>query len=121
MVRCQYGYNALMFASREGHAEVVDILLRGGANVNDSSDVCTAIRSPPIAVLIVFVCCLQRGRTALMLAADGNVTVVALLLKAGANVNAQNNVFIQSHHNIYLCCHLRYLFTDWEKCIDVCI
>jgi ankyrin repeat protein len=65
------GYTPLMIASSSEQSEMVDALLKNGADVNMKSNI---------------------GWTALMLAVDkGYVEIVNALLKNGANVNATEN------------------------------
>ena len=68
IVGAKYGLTALMFAAREGHIDIVRLLLDRGANINAIND---------------------YERTALMWAANtGHTDVVRLLLDRGANINA---------------------------------
>ena len=61
------GWTALLFAAKNGHAAVVDHLLRANADVDATKD----------------------GATALMLAAlSGHEAIVVRLLEAGANVRS---------------------------------
>jgi uncharacterized protein len=64
------GYTPLILASQYGNAEVIDLLLKAGADAKAAS---------------------TTGSTPLMLAAaSGNVAAVKLLLDAGADVNARD-------------------------------
>ena len=67
-----YGETALMFASRDGHTPVVELLLNKGAKIDQVND---------------------DGRwTALMFASlNGHTSVVELLLNKGANINQADN------------------------------
>ena len=94
------GRSALMFASRAGNVELVNLLLTKDANINqaDKSGV-TALMLASIAGNVEIVNLLltkhaninkadNSGVTALMLASQaGNVEVIKLLLKSGAEVN----------------------------------
>ena len=65
------GINALIIAASKGHKEIVQYLIKAGANVNLSD---------------------HNGETALMDAASqGHKEIVQDLIKAGANVNLSNN------------------------------
>lgn len=65
------GWNPLIYAATNGHAQVVQMLLGVGAEINSASD---------------------NGTTALMMAARNNhVETVKVLLKAGANPNIKND------------------------------
>jgi ankyrin repeat protein len=70
------GYNPLILAAREGHADVIAILLASGAD-------------PKAAT--------STGTTALMLAAaSGNARAVTMLVENGADVNAKESVMQQT-------------------------
>ena len=65
------GQTALICAARSGHVEVVEALIKGGANVNRPDN---------------------HGRRALIHATEfGHVEVVEALLKNGANVQSKDN------------------------------
>lgn len=71
------GKAALIMAAREGHAEVVRVLLDAGADPNAANSDKTPVR---MAV---------SGKTTLMMAAEaGHAEVVRVLLSAGADPNA---------------------------------
>jgi uncharacterized protein len=100
------GATALMVATSQGHARVVQALLRAGAdpNAQDSDDLSLlvqAIRSESLPVVRALlkagadVNCVElhdgSRETALMTAAMyGNLTLVQLLVEAGAEVNARS-------------------------------
>ncbi|CAH8286668.1 unnamed protein product, partial [Schistosoma turkestanicum] len=66
------GLNALHLASKEGHADVVRVLIERGARPNTAT---------------------KKGNTALHIASlAGQFEVVKLLLEAGAEVNVQAQV-----------------------------
>jgi uncharacterized protein len=70
------GYNPLILAAREGHADVIAVLLASGAD--------------PTAAT-------TTGTTALMLAAaSGNARAVTMLVENGADVNAKESVMHQT-------------------------
>src|SRR5262249_33474306 len=76
----QEGDTALMLAARHGSLDIVDLLLKAGANPNLATGII------PDAANTRFGC------TALMSAARyGYLDIVQLLLKAGANPNLKNN------------------------------
>ena len=69
--RSTYGRTALLIASREKHKDIVEYLIKNGADVNAKSD---------------------RGDTALMFASlVGEKEIVELLINNGADVNAKSN------------------------------
>src|SRR5581483_2432582 len=64
------GSTALMWAAQQGHADIVELLLNAGADVNKQNN---------------------NGDTALIFATDkGHTAIAELLLKARANINKQN-------------------------------
>jgi len=67
-----YGMTALMWASKNGHKETVDILIKNKADVNAKNN---------------------NGNTALMYACVGSkkVKIVEMLIAAGIDVNAKDN------------------------------
>lgn len=70
------GYNPLILAAREGHADVIAVLLAAGADPNAAT---------------------TSGTTPLMLAASsGNARAVTMLIENGADVNAKEKVMEQT-------------------------
>jgi ankyrin repeat protein len=64
------GWNPLIYAATNGHADIIQLLLSGGVQVNSTS---------------------ENGTTALMMAARGNHSdAVKILLKNGADPNIRN-------------------------------
>lgn len=79
------GSKALQLAARNGHADIVDLFLRSGVNVNATD---------------------QKGRTALHLAAKkGRLETVETLLGAGAAVNQRDQSNYQALHLVLLSGH----------------
>ncbi len=77
---------ALAIASEDGHVEIVDVLLKGGANADELSDQS------------------QTARTPLSLAAEnGHVAIVKRLIESGATVDTRDRrgrtVLIQDSHS----------------------
>ncbi len=93
---CQEGWNALLFAIRGGHTEIVGMLVKAGVNVNDVHNVCLnevffVLKSVFFVIFFVLIC--QWRGSALMFAAEnGCAEVIPVLLKAGAKVNDTNIV-----------------------------
>ena len=81
-----YGYTALMYASRDGYTDIVKLLIEAGADVN----------APAISMFFVINTVFGQkfgetleGFTALMAASEyGHTDIVKLLIEAGADVNA---------------------------------
>jgi len=70
------GWTVLMFAAREGHAEIAKILLDNGADVNASGKEGWE----------------WGGATALIIAAEkGHTEIIKIFLARGAKVNGKNN------------------------------
>jgi ankyrin repeat protein len=83
-----YGQTALMWAAREGHADVMRLLIAAGANVNERSKI---VDAPESYVEDGFVYPkIPKGRlTALHFAArEGRLEAAQVLIDAGADVNA---------------------------------
>jgi hypothetical protein len=92
-----------MFAAHVGHAEVVKLLVHAGADVNAQNKVTVWLNASVhvSASLNTNVPRPQEGWSSLMLASEqGHVTVVQLLVGAGADVCALNKVcyFIELRH-----------------------
>ena len=69
--RTYYNDTALIYASENGHIEIVEVLLDNGADVNAYNN---------------------YGNTALMMASEnGHIEIVEMLLKKGADLDAKNN------------------------------
>jgi ankyrin repeat protein len=99
----QDGWTTLMQASRYSRAEVVQLLLAHGAEVDVENKVCALIYAvfdySDIKIFIVAPFTMQDGWTALMLASEGgHADIAELLITAGADKNAQNNVRRRSRH-----------------------
>lgn len=82
------GWNPLIYAATNGHADIIQLLLGGGVQVNSTS---------------------ENGTTALMMAARGNHSdAVKVLLKNGADPNIKNEsggtalkwALARNHHEI---------------------
>ena len=88
----QRGWTALHLAAQEGNIDVAKLLIEAKAQVNIQEEVCCSYTTH-----IVFKCnfCAQRGWAALHLAAqEGKVDVVRILIKAKAQVNLQEEVYM---------------------------
>jgi ankyrin repeat protein len=95
------GYTALTVAARDGHQETIEVLLRGGADINGNEDGVPLVMAAHLSQWKVVDFLLEQGAdpnaanspgdTALMIAvADGRSSVVRSLLAKGANVNKPN-------------------------------
>ena len=77
--RDTYGWTALMYASENGHMEIVKLLLEKGADIS--------IRSRKGY---------RKGYTALLIAAEkGNANIIEILLNAGADINERINFILK--------------------------
>jgi ankyrin repeat protein len=86
------GWTVLMFAAREGHVDIVRLLLDHGADANVTSES-------------------RDGATPLTIAAEhGHVEVIKLLLSRGADVNGRN-----AHDNTALMYAAQYNHVDVAK------
>ena len=75
-----------MYASQNGHMEVVDKLLQHGARVDLQNKVSRILSSS-------HTCCEQSGVSSLMVASqNGHAEVVDKLLQHGARINLQEEV-----------------------------
>jgi len=78
---------ALLWASKNGHEKVVELLLANGANVNFKSDLGTKAVSNMMFITTEGALNVECGMTPLLWAArKGHETVVKLLLESGADV-----------------------------------
>ncbi len=109
VVCCQCGETALLFAVRKGNVRMVQLLLNNGANVDEEDFVWNlSYQNLPCLFLSILLggayfmlYFVQNGDTALLkAAASGNVEIVELLLKTGADINVKNNV---SAHVVAYC------------------
>ncbi len=100
-VVCQYGETAFLLATGQRNIDLFQLMLKNGANVNDSDMVCVRFIHFHDAVECCSQICLvwlgfsfvKNGDTALMKVVRRNsAEIVELLLLAGANVNFKNRV-----------------------------
>ena len=70
---------AIIMAAQEGHTEVLKTLIKSGANINDVS---TDSKDTPLHLVLKLI----RERNHLK-------TLVEILVKAGANINAENDEY----------------------------
>ena len=87
----QLGNSALILATFGGKTDIVVELVKGGADIDLQDKVRTYDTSLSSENQVYFVIT-QEGNTALMLASRCGTEAIILLLKAGADVNLQNNV-----------------------------
>ncbi len=93
LLSVQNGDTALMKAVRNNHVEIVELLLKAGADINAKNNVC-AHSVAAFTFVMVLVCCQSGGTSLLFAASRENIEVVQLLLNNGANVNDTNNVLM---------------------------
>ena len=119
-----HGETALMWASYHGHKDIVELLLKNGADVNArDDDGCTALIKASFRGHKEIVELLlkrgadvsmanKNGNTALIFASSwGHEEIVELLLKNGADVNAKN-----SEGNTALMCAM---MSNHEKVVEM--
>lgn len=99
----QRGWTPLLCVAYRGYANLVDIILKAGANIDTSNKV---RKFYLLAFVLQDLCCMyftcisnayltQNGSTALFLASQENhIKVVKILLAAGANVHLKNSVIL---------------------------
>lgn len=93
----QNNRTALMYAARHGFVDIVDSLVKAGANLELTTRACTlTVRLSLNWLSLVFRCCFvmkQGGWTALFFAVKwGSYPITNLLLEAGAVVNLEDKV-----------------------------
>src|SRR4029079_3463157 len=81
------GFTPLLFAAREGRIEVVQVLLKAGANINDVIQSKKGVSRGP-----------KPGTGALLMAVEnGHFELAVALVKAGADPNDQRSGYAPLH------------------------
>ena len=113
-ITTQDGDSALMMAAREGRKGVVSVLINAGAALDQLNKVNTSH-----SVLTYHVCPvpLQRGDSAVILAVtSSNPLIVKELIRAGADLNFQNEVTSTILHHPCPCNPHSSPLSGWALC-----
>ena len=88
----QTGASPLYTACQEGHSDVVDVLLKNGADINQANNVG---KRPCYGALILYLFLSQDGATPLYVASqEGHRHIVNILIQNGADISLSFKVYI---------------------------